>query len=99
MNDGSSVKEGTHPFEPGLVDWVSDDGGYNGTSYTGIVSNWDDAVEGDAESVQWTCESDDLREEREVALTVSQFAMLWDKAKRYDALMAICVHMPNCACE
>lgn len=87
----SDVREGTWPFkpiEPGLVEWVSDNGAYNGTSYTGIVSNWDDAVEGDAGSVQWICEDDELGEEQEVSLPLSQFAVLLDKAKRYDALVA-----------
>lgn len=84
----SHIEQGSHPFEPGLVDYRSDDGGYNGTSYTGIVSSWDDAVSGDGESMQWTCHSDDEPDEAEVSLPLSQFATLLDKARAYDRLMA-----------
>lgn len=80
---------------PAMIDYVSDTGVYNGSSYLDIVSEYDmvsddsvpDSVTG---SMEWTCGPDDI-EEPEVSLPVSQFSELYRKAKAYDR-GAVCEH-------
>lgn len=71
---------GTHP----MVDYVTEDGRYNGTSYTGVVSVFDDAVQEPASPMEWTCQEDSAYEEPEVSMPASQFADLLGKARAWD---------------
>ena len=82
------IAVGTHTLDvPALVDYVSDKGTYNGSSYTGIVSSYDmvsdDAVS-DGMDMTWECVPDDTYEEQEVSLPMSQFLSLYAKAQAYD---------------
>lgn len=80
---------------PPMVDYVSVTGCPNGTSYTGVVSEYpsDDAVL----DMEWTCVPDDVPEEQEVSLTLTQFASILDKARKYDALLATGHRCTTCA--
>lgn len=96
------IAVGTHELvvpELTMVDYVSDEGKYNGSSYTGIVSVFEDSANAPTDTMDWTCEDDSAYDVPEVSMPATQFADLLSKAKAYDALLAVCVHVPRCQCE
>jgi hypothetical protein len=81
------IPVGTHELRTPqltMVDYVSDEGKYNGSSYTGVVSDFDDVANVPTDGMDWVCEDDSAFDVPEVSLPVDQFADLLAKANAWD---------------
>jgi hypothetical protein len=52
-----------------------------------------------AEHIEWNVTEDPADMTDDVSVSPALLGALWSKARAYDALMAVCVHMPRCECE
>lgn len=74
------------------VHWYTDTGEANGVSYArsaGALGNaWsDDMLDDVVSDGVWTAGPDDVSDEPEISMPVSQWAELWRKARAYDRLV------------
>lgn len=63
-----------------------------------MAQSWNSATTDVESDISWVVE-DETEDAQEVVITVAALDVLWSKAREYDRLAAVCVHMPCCECE
>lgn len=62
-----------------------------------MAGSWEWA-NAEAPDMAWVAEPD-LDVEDDVIISGAVLDVLWSKAREYDRIMALCVHLPRCECE
>jgi len=63
------------------------------------ADSWEYANAPVTDNIEWTVEDDPADMTDDVSVSPALLGALWSKARAYDKLLALCVHVPRCECE